>query len=149
MALAFLTDSRKLHDLAHSAEGFHDQRLMAEPAPHQLVQKSRRANGVALSSTGVSGPGRTLLPAYEDGPIDEETMLDLEVREDGGLRLLAGRLTAEWRGRRREPEKYYVVLDAIAVGYSLRMVHWARVLADETGYRGAWAFGVHGTGMRG
>ncbi len=87
---------------------------------------------------------------YRDGEEpNEQAMLDLEVREDGGLRLLVGRLTAKWGTNRRTDEEVTCVLDHHAVAYSLLMVQWAVGIVTATGYRGEWALGVHGTGMRG
>ncbi len=66
-------------------------------APEPLQQA--RAQGIAWSSYETSGPGRTLRAHRDGAPPDEEAMLDVEVREDGGLRLLVGRLTAVWGDR--------------------------------------------------
>jgi hypothetical protein len=109
---------------------------------------SRRANGVAFSDFSVTGPGRTLVARSGVELPNEEQMLDVEFRQDGGLRLLVGRLTADWT-RNEDGSFAQSILDALAVAYSLRLVHWAAAVGIATGYRGSWAFGVHGTGMRG
>lgn len=119
----------------------------AAPTLGNLGQFSRRAQGIAWSSYETSGPGRTLR-AHRDGESpDEEAMLDVELREDGGLRLLLGRLTAVW-GQRSQGQAD-VVFDALAVAYALRLALWAAAIGDAIGYRGSWLLGVHGTDLRG
>jgi hypothetical protein len=51
---------------------------------------SLRADGVALASYQL-GPGRVPRPTREGGGVDETELLELEVREDGGLVLFCGR----------------------------------------------------------
>jgi hypothetical protein len=121
----------------------------ASPTPRMLSSHSRRSHGVALSDYSVTGPGRTLRARSEGTQPNDEDMLDLEFREDGGIRLLVGRLTALRGGRSPGEAPYRLVLDALGLAYTLRLVRWAAVVAGSTGYRGGWVFGVHGTGMRG
>lgn len=147
-AAALIADQAALRQIVDSTERHIPNEVRAEPAPSRLSHHSRRAQGVAFSEYVVTGPGRTLLPRKEGGTPDEEYMLDLEFREDGGLRLLAGRLTALWRGG-HNVEQPFVILDAIAVGYALRLVRWSVAVAERSGYRGSWVLGVHGSGMRG
>jgi hypothetical protein len=119
----------------------------AAPTLGHLSQFSRRAQGVAWSSYETSGPGRTLRAHRDSEPPDEEAMLDVELREDGGLRLLLGRLTAVW-GHSSQGQAD-VVFDALAVAYALRLALWAAAIGDAIGYRGSWLLGVHGTDLRG
>ena len=113
--------------------------MSSDPPPNPVLDKH-----------SVSGPGRTLLSRSDSRKPTDEDMLDLELRQDGGLRLLVGRLTAQWGGGAAEGKApFHLVLDAHAVAYSLRVVQWATGLAEVTGYGGSWVFGVHGTGLRG
>jgi hypothetical protein len=145
-----LTSGREmaLRKILNNAEPGIPRELYAEPSPNMLSNFSHRANGVAFSDYSVTGPGRTLVARSGFEKPNEEHMLDVEFRQDGGLRLLIGRLTADW-ARNEDGSFAQFILDALAVAYSLRMVHWATAVAAETGYRVSWAFGVHGTGMRG
>lgn len=58
-------------------------------------------------------------------------------------------MSDEWGRDLRTGEDVTAILDALAVGYSLRLVRWAAAIAGRTGYRGQWALGVHGTHLRG
>lgn len=71
-------------------------------------------------------------------------MLDIELHENGGLRLLCGRLTTsdDATGTKN-------VLDSLAVAYALRLVRCAVLTSTQTGYRGSWAFEIAGNGLRG
>lgn len=151
LALAITSGAQAdLRSMINRVEASIPRTLAVDPSPHLFNYQSRRAQGVAFSEHVLTGPGRTLWPHKDGADPDEERMLDLEIRQDGGLRLLVGRLTAVWGTRARDdPTLDYVVLDAVAVAYSLRLVRWAAELSSLTGYRGSWALGIHGTGMRG
>lgn len=121
----------------------------AAPALDYLSQFSRRSQGVAWSSHTVSGPGRTLRP-YQDGEQPKDsTMLDVELRQDAGVRLLVGRLTELWGGRWQPSEDEWIIFDALFVAYGLRLAAWAAAVGEAVGYRGSWLFGVHGSDLRG
>jgi hypothetical protein len=117
------------------------------PSPRHASQLVRRAQGTAFISRSSSGAGRTFLrdTAYST----ERDLLDMELREDGGLRVLMGRITDPrmQQGGLGEPE--VVITEGLAVGYALRCVHWAALVGEATGYRGSWAFGMHAHGLRG
>lgn len=138
-----------LRSLLQDVEDSIPDLMQGEPSPRMLSHFSRRAQGVALSDYTLSGPGRTLVSIREGADPDEERMLDVEFRQDGGVRLLAGRLTSIVGTRAHDdPTPYFAILEVHAVAYSFRLVHWALAVSERTGYRGAWAFGIHGTGMR-
>lgn len=60
-----------------------------EPTPQAATTYSRRAQGAALFSHQASGAGRTVNPEHaRSGRNSEEALLDIEFREDGGVRLL-------------------------------------------------------------
>lgn len=71
-------------------------------------------------------------------------MLDIEFREDGGLRVLAGRMTDVWASRQEE-----IIADGPAVAYAVRLAGWAATLGELVGYRGAWVLGFCGDRLRG
>lgn len=93
----------------------------------------RRASGGALTSL------RSGVPRLEEG--EEEDLVDLEFRENGGFRILMGRLTGL---PRLHFQMAPLVFDIGVVAYAAYAVALARHIADETGYRGAWGFGVNG-----
>jgi hypothetical protein len=115
------------------------------PTPTTAHLYSRRSQGRALSSLAGSGAGRTL---RNDGYAPEDTLLDIEIREDGGIRLLVGRMTA-LRKSSNDVDPVGVICDALAAMYMRRLVNWARALGEKSGYTGAWAFGVQATQLRG
>lgn len=68
----------------------------------------------------------------------------MEFRDDGGIRVFVDRMTDMWARANG-----LVVVDGLAVAYSLRIVHWAARLGERIGYRGSWILGLHGSGLRG
>lgn len=119
------------------------------PTPRGYADsQSVRANGYALHSYALSGPGRTLAPSHTEIPDDNGTLLDVEIRDDGGIRILVGRMTDQV-GRRPGQEDEMMILDGLAVAYSRRLVDWAAALGEATGWRGSWTLGLHGDRLRG
>jgi hypothetical protein len=71
-------------------------------------------------------------------------ILDLECREDGGLRLYYGR-ASDMDGK---TGSRWLMLEAI-VGETAGVIEAARVVSREAAFHGAWAFGVALRGVRG
>ena len=120
-----------------------------EPTPHNRAEvRSNRSQGIAYSSHSLSGPGRTLIlydgkPAPDDGGI-----LDIELHDDGGIRILVGRMTVELPSR-YTGEHTPAIMDGLAVAYARRLIHWAVMIGDLTGWHGTWLLGLHGDHLRG
>lgn len=115
------------------------------PTPGMAGHQMRRAEGTARVSEASSGQGRTFKQATDW--TDETDLLDIEFREDAGIRVLMGRMTDTWGKTGISPED--VIADGLAVAYALRVILWARAMGEKVGYRGPWVFGVHAHGIRG
>jgi hypothetical protein len=127
-----LVDSVERH-LPATVQGF-------APDPGYANSYARRAHGLAFVSQAMTGAGRTFVPGEHDR--GEDRILDIEFREDGGIRLLMGRMTDQWKTE-------HIVADGLAVGYALRLARWAASVGERVGYRGAWVLGLHANGLRG
>lgn len=113
------------------------------PTVRDASTSTSRAEGIAFCSYEASGPGRSQM---QDGyTAHDSRLLDIEIREDAGIRLLMGRMTAEW-GRHGS---IHAIADGLAVAYTRYLVAWAAGVGEAVGYRGAWGLGIHGTRMRG
>jgi hypothetical protein len=112
----------------------------------EIGDPSRRARGWALRSSRM-GPGRDVEVAGSDplnSRIDvERRLLDLEVNEDGGLRLFCGGASHTLRGDGE------CVIDGLVIGLTKRMVLVAETIANTTEWLGSWDFGIAVTGLRG
>jgi hypothetical protein len=115
----------------------------------RLTEISRRADGWALSSSGIS-PGRKVVPPEPFDPHlfdNQEThLLDLEIREDGGLRLFCGRASDN---PHYSSVDFDCVFETLILGLTKRLVLAAATVADATVYLGQWDLGVAVTGIRG
>jgi hypothetical protein len=61
------------------------------PTPMDYAQyRVSRSNGVALCSHELSGPGRTMAQRDAGPGTDHGRWLDIELRQDGGIRILVG-----------------------------------------------------------
>ncbi len=105
------------------------------------TEVSRRADGVALATYQV-GPGRVPRPNGPAG-VEGTDMLELEVREDGGLRLFCG------RGSEEITEGKRVAFEALIAGLTVRVLLVAGEVVATTGYGGSWDLGLAVTNLRG
>jgi Schlafen, AlbA_2 len=107
---------------------------------------TRRARGWALRSEGMTAGRRVQVPSGISALVDkvdvEKNLLDLEVNEDGGLRLFCGRASDTMRN-------VEYVIDGLVIGLVKRIVLVAETIATTTGWLGSWDFGVAVTGLHG
>lgn len=72
----------------------------------------------------------------------EDSTIELEVNENGGLRLYSAAATRLLRG---EP----AVMDGLVFGLTWRVVDLARAVADQSAFVGNWRFGIAATKIAG
>lgn len=111
--------------------------------PTMATDYTPTAQGAAMRSFAATGPGRTL-----NAKASEESLLDIEFREDGGQRLLLGCMTCEVHPNSWD-EPRQVIMDGFAVAYAFRMALWAAEVGSRSGYHGTWVLGIHADRLRG
>ena len=112
-----------------------------EPDVRNLSGPTPRAEGLALTSYHP-----------EDGPRYEQSLVELVVREDGGIRLFCGRGVDEFQraGTLPSEEPPRAVIAVLLLGLTHAVVALAGRLADEhAGYQGRWRLGVRMDRLRG
>jgi hypothetical protein len=77
----------------------------------------------------------------------EARALKLEVCENGQLRLMCGR-AAEREKQQFQPDRL-LLIEALCLGLTARMVSLASLVSAEAGVLGSWDFAVGLTGLRG
>lgn len=104
-------------------------------------QLSPRAQGYAAHTYHVA-PGRVVL--HDDGPraTEEGDLLDIELREDGGVRLFCGRATRERDGSR-------LFIMPLGSGMTRSVIEAARAVAAVSSYLGSWDLGIGLSNLRG
>ena len=113
-----------------------------EPDLFQSAQTiSSRLDGWAVS-TYQMGPDRRIRP---NGtlPATENQLLDLEVRDNGGLRLFCGRASFEWSALGQ------VIFDLLIAILTRRMVRAATAVSEKADFQGEWHFGLAIRGIEG
>lgn len=113
----------------------------AAPTLRDAGNGSRRARGVARTSSNL-GEGRVFAPASSYAPDDA---IELQVFEDGGLRLFSSRFSDEIGGSNNE----HVILDAAAAGLTRRFLAIVIAASEEAGYAGNWSLAIGATGLKG
>jgi hypothetical protein len=103
-----------------------------------------------LSAAGVQ-PGRKVrltLSNLSSLADFEGRLLDLEISEDGGLRLFCGRASADLNSSyHRHGEES--VFETLILGLTKRLILIAAAVAETTDYLGQWDLGIAITGLRG
>ena len=75
-------------------------------------------------------------------PLNENHGIEVEVGEEGTLRLFCSRASDDWRGGR-------VIFEILIGGLVRRVVDLAAVVSGDTGFTGDWEVGVAVTDLRG
>lgn len=112
-----------------------------EPDTHSLGYRIPRAEGMALTSYSA-----------EEGPNREQSLLELVIREDGGVRLICGRGTLAFHrtGFWPEDKPPMAVIPMLVLGLTHSVAGLAGRLAAEFGaYQGQWRLGVRMDRLRG
>jgi len=102
---------------------------------------SRRAWGWALSTLEM--PGRVVDQRNEHWEI---SLLDLEVREDGGLRLFCGGASHTLN---RFDKPLEIAMEMVILGLTKRLVMAATTIADSVEFSGSWDLGIAIIGLGG
>jgi hypothetical protein len=93
---------------------------------------ARRSRGAALTSN-----------ARESNAEFDEGIVEMEVHEDGGIRLFMGRLSAV------HPQDGNLILEIGAVIYARQLIALTIAAAEESGYFGNWILAAGATGLKG
>ncbi|HMT60790.1 MAG TPA: ATP-binding protein, partial [Microthrixaceae bacterium] len=114
--------------------------LMARARPSRVKPDLPSASCFSLRSGGAAAHSFYITPdrgVQDDGPTaaSERKLFDLEVREDGGIRVFNGRGTEDRDG-------LVVVLDAALASSVTRAVEAASLVAEQASYGGQWFVGV-------
>lgn len=115
-------------------------RSVASPDLGIAGTRSRRAHGWAAHHYCIS-PERTVRPNGEH-PAREDHLIDIELREDGGVRFFSGRATDQRQDRE-------VILEAVIATAMLRTIQAAAAVAVTSNYYGNWHLGVAVNGLHG
>ncbi len=106
----------------------------------------RRARGWALSSDWIQPHRVASLEAGRPSTNVESRLLDLEINEDGGVRLFCARASDSRQTNIGQSE---FAIEAVILGLTKRVVLIAGVIAATTRYLGSWDFGIAITRLRG
>lgn len=116
-----------------------------EPTLRMAGTGYRRARGGVARATSNLGDGRVFSPTSSYSP---ESAIELQVHEDGGLRLFFSRLSYAQEGINGMPDRQ-VILDAATVSCTRRFIALTVAAAEKAGYFGNWALAFGATGLRG
>ncbi|WP_121258975.1 helix-turn-helix domain-containing protein [Nocardioides ferulae] len=133
-----------LHQLldqgAHTVGTLLAKESQYRPSLRSVSEFSRRSDGAALTY-GLSSAREPMV--WGAGQPSIEDVVELEVTEDGAIRVLTTRLGDGIEGRGQ------VVFEDILPDLVRRTVSMASYVSDLTGYLGPWMFGVAATNIAG
>jgi hypothetical protein len=110
-----------------------------EPSLIYASNGFRRARGAARATPNL-GDGRRFTPS---GGSSSEDAVELQVLEDGGLRVFLSRFSDATPGNES------VILDSAAVSYTRRFLALVQAAAEQAGYFGNWTLAFGATGLKG
>lgn len=116
-------------------------RQLFSPDLDAAGQLGRRADGAALTSYDLA-PDRRLRSLVEPHERYSESAIELELSEDGVIRLMTTRFSDEMDGQ----ESVFAVMLPVLVRRALAIV---AAVGDHAGYQGPWMLGVGATGLAG
>ncbi|OXZ01504.1 helix-turn-helix domain-containing protein [Streptomyces sp. 2R] len=141
------TRLRTLVEQAKSSEAVPATLAQFHPDIDDAYQPHRRARGVALSSRGLN-PDRTY--AHEQPERVREAVIEVQLFEDGGLRLYMSRLSTGVSSRYQPEEgEEQQLFDGAAVLLTWRVLELMRLVSEEVGYHGNWAIGAGANRLHG
>ena len=106
----------------------------------------RRARGAARATPAL-GNGRRFTPAANDA--SAEDALEIQVHEDGGIRLFFSSFSQSFRAHELRPVAEDLILDGAAVECARRFLALVRAAAEHADYFGNWALAFGATGLKG
>jgi len=131
-AVEFLAEPERLLPVVRRESGYVGRELDLDPDLSSLSYYTPTAEGAAYRSRG------------RDDLSKETHRLEVELREDGGIRVLSGRMTAQ--RPERDPSK--IILDQRVVAFAHRLVAWAVDVSSQINYGATWALGIRATGLK-
>ncbi|MGO4587017.1 helix-turn-helix domain-containing protein [Arthrobacter sp. 2RAF6] len=109
------------------------------PTPQYATRIKHRELGISMMNSDAEGALQVPKPAG----FSEKSILDVELLESGGIRILIGRGTDKWT-----PEES-IICDGLAVAYAQRLTFWTNILSERYAYRSLWTLGLRINGVKG
>ena len=106
------------------------------------ARTAQRAGGWGIFTDPLTGDREVSTDRWNDR--SEEALLDVDIHENGGIRLFCGRATMGTG--RPGPTQFLEPLVAVLALHVLELAH---EIADTTGYFGSWSVGLAATGLKG
>ncbi|MDQ0144969.1 AlbA family DNA-binding domain-containing protein [Pseudarthrobacter niigatensis] len=136
----FMNDDQALIEFVLSGQNRCKANLASfAPSPQDATRIKHRDLGVSIVNGDAEGVGQVPRPTY----FSERSILDIELLESGGIRILIGRGTEKWT-----PEES-MICDGLAVAYAQRLAHWTSMLSERYAYRSLWTLGLRMNGLKG
>lgn len=109
------------------------------PTPRYATRIQHRELGVSMMNSDANAVTQVPRPTG----FNEKGILDVQLLESGGIRILVGRGTIRWT-----PEES-IICDGLAVAYAQRLAFWTSILSERYGYRSLWSLGLRINGVKG
>lgn len=113
------------------------------PGLNEIGSSYRRSRGIARATSNLANRSAfTLTTSY-----NPENAIELQVHENGGLRLFFSRLS-DVRGQGSKPDEQ-VIIESAAVTNARRFLGLVVAAGERAGYFGNWALALGATGLHG
>lgn len=103
--------------------------------------QQRRSHGAALATYGLRSGA-----AVDEKELREQRAIELEVSEDGQIRIFCGRFSDRYYSG---GDEIHSLFDSAAIVLLRQLLGVVASVADRAGYLGAWGLGIGATGIKG
>jgi hypothetical protein len=121
-------------------------RMTFQPSLRYAGNGYRRARGVARATPAL-GNRRRFTPTAKDATAEDA--LEIQVHEDGGMRLFFSSFSQAFRAHELRPVAEDLILDGAAVECTRRFLALVLAAAEQADYFGNWALAFGATGLKG
>ncbi|MET3705878.1 hypothetical protein ABIB17_000477 [Arthrobacter sp. UYEF6] len=136
----FLDDDQALVNFVVSGQNRCKSNLATfYPTPQYATRIKHRDLGVSM----VNSDAESVVQIPRPPGFSEKSILDVELLESGGMRILIGRGTEKWT-----PDES-IICDGLAVAYAQRLTFWINDLSERYAYRSLWTLGLRVNGVKG
>jgi hypothetical protein len=145
-------DRNWLYELVDDAASLDITKIFWNVGVGQFSPALRNASDFALRSAGVAFTSRLAsdrTPAATGGDFDED-IVEIEIDEDGGLRIFMGRLSDSRADRLADPAGgRQQIFPSAVITYTRQFIALTRAAAEHAGYLGTWILAAGATGIQG
>jgi len=141
----------RMHEFVRHADSAEIAKVLQAAHVEDFRPALSYATDFALRSTGVALTSRLTgdrTPTTTGGQVDEK-IVELEIDEDGGVRIFMGRLSDSLHPLADQPRGGQRLFPSAVITYARQFIALTAAAAEHAGYIGTWLLAAGATGIQG